>query len=393
MTARLPFADVRVVDFTANMSGPLATMVLGDQGADVVKIEPPAGGDAIRHLGVGVGEVSAYFANLNRSKRSLALDLGRPEARPVVDALLDWGDVVVHNFRRAVAERLRLDAEHTRAGRPRLIHVAVDGFGPDGPYAGRPAYDHVIQALAGYAAKQADRETGEPALIRNGVVDKATAWTAAQAISAALYERAITGEGQALEISMLDAAVAFLWPDGMMNQTQVVTRPDVPDITSSFRLTPTKDGHVSFALVHARQWARLLEAFDLADDERLRGPDGQLQNRGIALREVRRVLGEMATADAVALLAKFEIAAAPVVAVEDVATHEQVVANDSVDELDHPVLGRIRQANPAARFAGRRVGELRPAPSLGEHDDEILGELGFSEAAIAELRRAGVIRP
>jgi crotonobetainyl-CoA:carnitine CoA-transferase CaiB-like acyl-CoA transferase len=392
MTERLPFAGVRVVDFTANMSGPMATMVLGDQGADVVKIEPPAGGDAIRHLGVGVGEISAYFANLNRSKRSLALDLGRPEARPVVDALLDWGDVVVHNFRRAAAERLGLDARHTRARRRRLIHVAVDGFGPDGPYAGRPAYDHVIQALAGYAAKQADRETGEPALIRNGVVDKATAWTAAQAISAALYERAMTGEGQALEISMLDAAVAFLWPDGMMNQTQVDTRPDVPDITGSFRLTPTKDGHISFALVHARQWARLLEAFGLTDDERLRGPDGRLQNRAIALREVRRALGEMATADAVALLARHEIAVAPVLDVEDVATHEQVVANGTVEELDHPVLGRIRQPNPPARFAGRRVGELRPAPSLGEHDAEILGELGFSTAAIAELRRAGVIR-
>src|SRR6476660_9561565 len=152
MTRRLPFAGVRIVDFTANMSGPFATMVLGDQGADVVKVEPPAG-DAIRHLGVGVGDVSAYFANLNRSKRSLALDLSRPEARPVVDALLDWGDVVVHNFRPAVAEHLHLDAEHTRAGRPRLIHVAIDGFGPAGPYAGRPAYDHVIQALAGYAAK------------------------------------------------------------------------------------------------------------------------------------------------------------------------------------------------------------------------------------------------
>ena len=391
MTARLPFAGVRIVDFTANMSGPLATMVLGDQGADVVKIEPPAGGDAIRHLGVGVGDVSAYFANLNRSKRSLALDLGRSEARPVVDALLDWGDVVVHNFRRAVAERLRLDAEHTRAGRPRLIHVAVDGFGPDGPYAGRPAYDHVIQALAGYAAKQADRETGEPALIRNGVVDKATAWTAAQAISAALYERAMTGDGQALAISMLDAAVAFLWPDGMMNQTQVDTQPDRPDITSSFRLTPTNDGHISFALVHARQWARLLEAFDLTDDERLRGPDGQLQNRAIALREVRRVLGEMATDDAVALLAQPEIAVAPVLAVDDVATHEQVVANATVEELAHPVLGRIRQANPPARFAGRGVGDFRPAPSLGEHDDEILSELGFSAATIAELRRAGVI--
>jgi crotonobetainyl-CoA:carnitine CoA-transferase CaiB-like acyl-CoA transferase len=392
VTDRLPFTGVRIVDFTANMSGPLATMILGDQGADVIKIEPPGGGDAIRHLGVGVGDVTAYFANLNRSKRSLALDLARPEAKAVVDALLDWGDVVVHNFRRAVAQRLGLDARTVRANRPRLIHVAVDGFGPEGPYAGRPAYDHVIQALAGYAAKQADRETGEPALIRNGVVDKATAWTAAQAISAALYERATTGEGQALEISMLDAAVAFLWPDGMMNQTQVETAPDLPDITSSFRLTPTKDGHVSFALVHERQWAHLLEAFDLAGDERLRGSDGRMQNRAIALREVRRLLAAMTSEDAVALLAAHEIAVAPVLGLDDVAHHEQLVANRTVEEVDHPALGRIRQPNPPARFAGRRVGDLRPAPALGQHDEEVLTELGFSAQAIGDLRRTGAIR-
>jgi crotonobetainyl-CoA:carnitine CoA-transferase CaiB-like acyl-CoA transferase len=393
VSAGLPFAGVRIVDFTANMSGPLATMVLGDQGADVIKIEPPNGGDAIRHLGVGVGDVTTYFANLNRSKRSLALDLARPEARAVVDALLDWGDVVVHNYRRSVAERLGLDAAQVRAGRPRLIHVAVDGFGPAGPYAGRPAYDHVIQALTGYAAKQADRETGEPVLVRNGVVDKATAWTVAQAISAALYAQATTGEGQAIEISMVDAAVAFLWPDGMMNQTQVGTAPDLPDIAGSFRLTPTSDGYIAFALAHARQWARLLEAFGLTGDERLIGPDGKLQNRAVALREVRRVVAEMTMADAIALLAAHEIAVAPVVAVDEVHAHEQLVANATIEEVDHPTLGRIRQPNPPARFGGRRVADLRPAPSLGQHDDDVLAELGFSAEAVADLRRGGVIAP
>jgi crotonobetainyl-CoA:carnitine CoA-transferase CaiB-like acyl-CoA transferase len=392
LSAGLPFAGVRIVDFTANMSGPLATMVLGDQGADVIKIEPPEGGDAIRHLGVGVGDVTTYFANLNRSKRSLALDLGRPEADAVVDALLDWGDVVVHNYRRPVAERLRLDAGRVRAGRPHIIHVAIDGFGPAGPYAGRPAYDHVIQAMTGFAAKQADRQTGEPVLVRNGVVDKATALTVAQAISAALYAQATTGEGQAIEISMVDAAVAFLWPDGMMNQTQVDTAPNLPDIAGSFRLTPTSDGYVAFALAHGRQWARLLDAFGLTGDERLIGPDGKLQNRAVALREVRRVVAEMTTADAIALLAAHEIAVAPVVAVEEVHAHEQVVANGTIEEVDHPTLGRIRQPNPPARFGARRVGDLRPAPSLGQHDDEVLTQLGFSGEAVAELRRAGVIR-
>jgi crotonobetainyl-CoA:carnitine CoA-transferase CaiB-like acyl-CoA transferase len=391
MSVAQPFAGVRIVDFTANMSGPLGTMVLGDQGADVIKVEPPHGGDAIRHLGVGVGDVTTYFANLNRSKRSLALDLGRPEAAAVVDALLEWGDVVVHNYRRSVAERLGLDAGRVRDGRPRLIHVAIDGFGPTGPFGGRPAYDHVIQALTGYAAKQADRDTGEPVLIRNGVVDKVTAWTLAQAMSAALYARATTGEGQAIEISMVDAAVAFLWPDGMMNQTQVGTKTDVPDIAGSFRLTPTKDGHLAFALATGRQWDRLIEDFGLGGDERIVGPDGKVRNQGVAFRAVRKVLAGMTTDDAVARLAAAEIAVAPVVALDDVHAHPQVVANGTLAEVDHPTLGRIRQPNPPARFGGRTVEDLRPAPSLGQHDDEVLAELGFSADAVAGLRRAGAI--
>jgi len=168
---RGPLEGVRVVDFTANMSGPYATMLLGDQGADVIKIEPLEG-DALRHVGSGSPEMSAYFANLNRSKRSVALDLTKEESRPVVEALLDSADVVLHNFRASVTERLGLEGPVVRDGRPSLIYVGIGGFGPEGPYGGRPAYDHVIQALSGFAARQSDLKTGEPHLVRQGVIDK-----------------------------------------------------------------------------------------------------------------------------------------------------------------------------------------------------------------------------
>jgi crotonobetainyl-CoA:carnitine CoA-transferase CaiB-like acyl-CoA transferase len=195
VSSRGPLDGVRIVDFTANMSGPYATMLLGDQGADVIKIEP-LDGDALRHVGSGTADMSAYFANLNRSKRSIALDLTREESRPIIDALLDSADVVLHNFRASVAERLGLEGPDVRRGRPTLIYVGIGGFGTAGPYGGRPAYDHVIQALSGFAARQSDLKTGEPNLVRQGVIDKTTGVMAAQAVTAALFERTRTGVGR-----------------------------------------------------------------------------------------------------------------------------------------------------------------------------------------------------
>jgi crotonobetainyl-CoA:carnitine CoA-transferase CaiB-like acyl-CoA transferase len=362
-------------------------MLLGDQGADVVKIEHVVGGDTVRHVGPGAEGFSTYFANLNRSKRSLALDLGQTEAKKIVDELIDGADVVIHNFRASVATKLGLDAKTVRKGRPQLVYVAIGGFGAGGPYGGKPAYDHVIQALSGFAARQADPVTNEPSLVRQGVIDKATGLTAAQAITAALLQRERTGEGQEIEIHMLDVAVSFLWPDGMMNYTMLgPVSKQAPDISKSFRLTKTSDGHIAFALVHDRQWAKLAEAVGVASKDGSAPP-----SRPDVLRQVGKTLLNLATKDAVSFLEDQDIPVAEVVALDELAEHPQIVANDVIDIVDHPVLGRLRQPNPPARFGGKRAGDMLPAPALGQHDREILDELGYESDLIGQLLRDGVV--
>ena len=385
-----PLAGIRVVDFTANMAGPLATMILGDQGADVVKVESPDG-DPIRTLGTGVDGLSAYFANLNRSKRSIVLDLSLSASRPVVEALLDGADVMVQNYRPGVAANLGLDAERVKAGRPGLVYAEITGFGSTGPYAGRPAYDHVIQALSGFAAIQADPKGGQPTLVRQGIIDKLTGMTAAQGVTAALLERARTGIGRAIEVRMLDAALAVLWPDGMMNNT-IVDPPEVlPSVVGSFRLTPTQDGYLAFTLITREQLTRLAALVGLDDDGRLATPEGRRRSGGEIMRQTAVMLSQRSTADAVELLAAHAIPVAPVVALDALHEHPQIEANAVIDEFDHPVLGAVRQVNPAVRFGADRAGDLPASPRLGEHADVILAELGFGPDDVTGLRAAGAL--
>jgi crotonobetainyl-CoA:carnitine CoA-transferase CaiB-like acyl-CoA transferase len=206
--ASAPLAGIRIIDLTTNMSGPLATMVLADQGAAIVKVEAPAG-DAIRSVGTGHAGMSAYFANNNRGKRSIAVDLSTDAGRHVVRRLAADADVFAQNFRPGVIERLGLDAKSLMAANPRLVYASISGFGTTGPLADAPAYDHVVQALSGYAAIQS-AGTSEPSMVRHGVIDKATAYTLAQAVTAALLQRERTGRGTRIDVSMLDVAIAFL---------------------------------------------------------------------------------------------------------------------------------------------------------------------------------------
>lgn len=380
-----PLHGIRVVDFTANMAGPYATQVLGDQGAEVTKVEPPRG-DVSRSLGNGADGYSAFFANLNRSKRSVTLDLTHPQVDLVLQPLLDRADVVVHSFRPGPAHKLGLEPDQVRSRRPALIHATITGFGSVGPYAGRPAYDHVIQALAGFAAAQADPRTGEPGLVRQGVVDKLVGQTAAQAITAALFERTRTGVGRALEVRMLDAALAFLWPDAMMNHTVIDPAVRRPDVSRSFRLTRTSDGYLAFVLVTNAQSERLATALGLGDVERPIRPEDQAR----LFKATAEHLSHRTTAEGVELLASVEIPAAPVLDLDTLHQHPQTRAADIVAHFDHPVLGPVRQPNPAVRFDDTGSPADTAAPRLGEHNDQIAGELGLDPEAVQQLRASGL---
>ncbi|MGV0794851.1 CaiB/BaiF CoA transferase family protein [Mycolicibacterium sp. XJ1819] len=370
-----PLAGIRVLDFTANMSGPLATMILGDQGADVVKVEPPEG-DVIRGLGSARNGMSAYFANLNRSKRFVATDLKSSEGAELLHELLDWADVMVHNFRPGVAERLGLDAQTVRAARPQLVYVEITGFGTVGPYANRPAYDHVIQAMSGFAANQklARDASSQPALVRQGIIDKLTGLVAAQATTAALLERSRTGIGRTVEVRMLDVAVATLWPDAMMNNTLLEPHDAQPTIAQSFQLTETADGLIAFILVKAAAFKRLAEGLNLPGASDLPTVGVHRLGGDVFAETVRRVRA-LTTREAVDLLSSLDIPVAPVLELDSLHEHPQIQAADLIDEFTHPVVGRVRQANPAVRFVDERAATLRPAGGVGSDNDDVIRDI------------------
>ncbi len=230
-----PLEGVRVLDFTTMVAGPVATMMLADQGAEVIKIEPPRG-DLMRHLSRGRNGMSASFLCCNRNKRSLAVDLKAAEGLAIVKKLIATAQVLVHNFRPGAAERVGLGEDAVRAIRRDLVYVSISGFGERGPYAGQRAYDPVIQALSGLEEIQRDRDTGRPRMVRAIIADNTTALTAAQAITAALFARERSGQGQHVRIAMLDAMISYLWPEAMASLTFVgeeiwVMRSILPRVT------------------------------------------------------------------------------------------------------------------------------------------------------------------
>jgi crotonobetainyl-CoA:carnitine CoA-transferase CaiB-like acyl-CoA transferase len=390
VTANEPLSGFRVVDLTTNMSGPLATMVLADQGADVAKVEPLTG-DIIRSVGTGVGGMSAYFANVNRAKRSIAIDLGRTEGRDIVKRLCTTADVFVQNFRPGVIERLGLGPDDVMQINPALVYASISGFGADGPLGSAPAYDHVVQALSGFAALQSEG-VAEAAMVRHGVIDKATAYNAAQAITAALLARTRTGTGARIDVSMLDVALAFIWPDGMMNHTCLEPDEVLPPVHRSFKLTPTADGHVSLVTLTAAQWKGLVDALTDADD----GPDltdtsARMSGGAAIMRQVRAKVATMTTAEVVRRLSAADVPCAPVLALEELHEHPQTVASGTIRAIDHSVLGPIRQPRPAPLFDGEPQATAPWAPTLGQHTDAVLSEGGWSADEIDRLRADKVV--
>jgi crotonobetainyl-CoA:carnitine CoA-transferase CaiB-like acyl-CoA transferase len=385
-TGFTPLAGLRIIDLTSNMSGPLATMMLADQGADVVKVEPVAG-DLIRTVGTGRGGMSAYFANLNRGKRSIGVDLSTDAGVAVVRRLSATADVFVQNFRPGVVERLGLGPDVVMGDNDRLIYASISGFGLDGPLATQPAYDHVVQALSGFAALQAGADG--PDLVRQGAIDKASAYTLAQAVTAALLQRASTGRGIRIDVSMLDVAVAFLWPDGMMNDTCVGPVEVLPPVSRSFRTTPTADGHVVLVTLTAKQWDGLVEAIlTEADDETggdLSDTGARMAGGAAIMRAVRQRLRELPTDEVVDRLRRADVPCAPVRSLDQVHTDEQVEASGILDTGDHPVMGQIRQPGPAARIDGVRPASGAPAPVVGAHTRAVLAEAAFTDAEVESL--------
>lgn len=391
-----PLTGYRVIDVTQMLSGPMATMMLGDQGADVVKIEPPDIGDLTRALGGKARPISPFFSTLNRNKRSVVLNLKDPAGVALLKRLVAEADVFVQNFRPGTAERLGFGEDVLRRVKEDLIYVSISGFGEQGPYVHKRVYDPVIQALSGLTDIQADPETGRPRMIRLIIPDKVTALTAAQAITAALLARERTGEGQHVRLAMLDAVVSFLWHEGMTQYTfmgsdiGVARPPDTRDL-----IFETADGYITAAAVSDKEWQGMTRALgrpEWLEDPRFSTPASRVKYADVRLEMTAEVLKERTSAEWLERLDTEQVPSAPVNRKPDVLTDPQVHANDLIVESDHPHAGHMRQARPAARFEGTPTELLRqPAPLLGEQTDAVLAELGLSAARRAELRAAGTI--
>jgi crotonobetainyl-CoA:carnitine CoA-transferase CaiB-like acyl-CoA transferase len=393
-----PLSGVRVLDLTHLLAGPYCTMILADLGAEVWKVEPP-GGEVGRRIGPRRGDLPAYFASVNRGKKSLAVDLRRPEGREIVLELARRADVFVENFRPGVLARLGLGPEALRRENPRLVYASITGFGQDGPRAQEPALDIVVQALGGLLSV-----TGQPGgpPVRPGVSlgDSVAGMFAAAGILAALYRRERTGEGDYLDLAMLDSQVTLMenalaryFATGQVPRAEGTRHPAV----SPFRAFATADGHLVVAILpdDARRWealCRILGRPELTREERFREGAGRLRHREALEGILEDLFRRRSTEEWLGALRSEGIPCAPVQDVAQVTRDPQVRHRGAIREIPDGLGGRFRVADTPFRFRGARTGPQGAPPAVGEHTEEILREvLGWDAERLARLRRAAVL--
>ena len=388
-----PLAGIRVIDLCSVVSGPLCTATLADQGADVIKVETRSG-DQMRRGQASADGLAPAFISCNRGKRSVAVDLKRDEGKAVLWKLVATADVFAQNFRPGAIERLGFDEPAVRRENRRIVYLSISGVGESGPYAQKRVYDPVVQALSGLADIQADPVTGRPRMVRTIIADKTTAIYAAQAVTAALLHRERSGQGQHVRVSMLDTMVSFLWPEGMASHTVLRDGDEAPKTASHDMVFETRDGFITVGAVSDAEWRGLCKALqkpEWLEDPRFATPALRSQNRQQRLDLVGEVLREGTRADWLATLEHADVPCAPVLRRREVIDDPQVRYNNLVQEFDHPKVGAVRQALPAARFDLSPAAIAGPAPGLGEHGREILEELGYGEPEIETLLRDGIV--
>ena len=381
-----PLTGIKVIDLTAMVSGPVATMMLGDQGADVIKIEPLSG-ELMRSVGAPNNGMTTSFLCSNRSKRSLTINLKDIEGIKIIKKLIKNADVIVQNFRPGTMKRMGLSYEEVKKINSNIIYTSISGFGDKGPYSKQRVYDPVIQALSGLADIQRDQETKFPKMVRTIIPDKTTGMAAAQAISSALFYRERYGKGQHIKLAMLDVMIAYLWPEGSSSLSFVGKESDPSSGQMGLDLVfETNDNKfITAGAVTDKEWLGMCNAFDRKDllvDPRFNTPrsrfDNKTERRLIVAQEIKKHKAN----DILQKLATNEVPSAPILNREELIENEQVLQNKIIEFHDSNIFGKIRSPRPAPIYSESPLSGEQLAPLLGENSIEILKELNYSDDEI-----------
>lgn len=396
-TVEKPLAGLKVVEMSTMITCALAAMMLRAQGAEVVKVEPVLMGDPMRYVGSQKNGQSALFHNCNRGKRSLAIDLKHENGIEAVKRLAGEADIMLNNYRPGVMDALGIGANVVRSVNPRLINISVTGFGTIGPMASRPAYDHVIQGISGLTGMQGGDYEGDADydFIKMLICDKVTAYTVAQAATAALVARASTGEGQHIDISMLHACLAFMWPDGMMSHTlhddDVI---DMPPMSESYQVLNTKDGSIACTALSDSHWDAILKLIrreDLKDDARFATLPGRMMHLPHIMKVLKAGVAELSFAEVMSAFEAADIPSAPCENRHTVSHNEQVQAIGALETYVTENMGKLTAPTPPVLFGGSATSLAEASPGHGQHSRAIMAELGFAADTVEEMAKKGAL--
>ena len=384
-----PLKGIKVIDLTAMVSGPVATMMLGDQGADVIKIEPLQG-ELMRNVGTPHNGMTTSFLCSNRSKRSFTINLKKVKGIHIIKKLIKNADVLVQNFRPGTMKRMGLSYEEVKKINKNIIYASISGFGETGPYAKQRVYDPVIQALSGLADIQRDQETNFPKMVRTIIPDKTTGMATAQAISSALFYRERYGKGQHIKIAMLDVMIAYLWPEGSSSLSFVGQESDPSSGQMGLDLVfKTKDNkYITAGAVTDKEWLGMCKAFnrqDLLVDQRFNTPRARFENKTERRLIISQEIKKYNSNSILKKLANNEVPCAPILNREQLLNNDQVIKNKIIEFHKSKVYGTIRSPRPAPIYSDSPINGEQLAPLLGENSREILQELNYSNQEIKEF--------
>ena len=382
-----PFKGVRVLELTSTVSGPFAGMMLADQGAEVIKVEPPGIGDLARFMGTTKDGMGAMFSTLNRNKKCICLDFKNEEDLSVLKELVKTSDVLIENYRPGIVKKLGIDYETLSKIKPDLIYCSISGYGQSGPYKEKKVYDPLIQGTVGIPHAQSGKF---PELIRTIIYDKVTGLTSAQAISAALYQKANGEGGQYLPISMLESALYYNWPDIMMNHTFEEGGINLGELADLFEVYETKDGGVVLIIIaNDEVFTKFCSVFDLNlyQEEKYNNLVSRIINKEELTKEINKVTSKISSKELEQMMDVEGISASICNELNEVHLDPQVIDQKSIAEIEHPDLGIMRMSKPPANLKGQGIFPRSLAPVLGHDNRTLLEELGIENDIIERMEQ------